>query len=97
MGHWIGENYIHGFKCLLSFEEVGLSQMDNTQRTNVTVLPPVHFSGKEVVCSFGESSRAWHQKATLPRNHKLVIWEVFKNILFMVINLRLLDCQGGVS
>jgi hypothetical protein len=67
------------------------------KQVNVTILPLIHFSGKEVVCSFGESSRAWQQKAALPRSHKLVIWEVFKNVLFMVINLRLLDCQGNAS
>lgn len=31
------------------------------------------------------------------RSHKFVIWEAFKNVLFMVINLRLLDCEGSVS
>ena len=62
------------------------------KQLNVTILPLVHFSGKEVVCSFGESNEVWHQKAALPMSHKLVIWKVIKNVLFMVINMRLLDC-----
>lgn len=57
------------------------------EKFHVTVLPLVHLSEKEVLCSFGESFRAWHQKEAWPgsQDPKLVIWEAFKNALFMVI------------